>query len=47
MRQSPKMAYTARFQPAEILAGGGWGRLTQAELAAGLPARAALREIVA
>jgi arginine-tRNA-protein transferase len=45
--QSPKMAYKARFRPAEILAGGGWRELTEADLAAGPPARAALRETVA
>jgi arginine-tRNA-protein transferase len=45
--QSPKMAYKARFRPAEILAGGGWRRLTEADLVAGPPARAALRETVA
>jgi arginyl-tRNA--protein-N-Asp/Glu arginylyltransferase len=41
------MAYKARFRPAEILAGGGWRRLTEADLVAGPPARAALRETVA
>ncbi len=45
--QSPKMAYKARFQPAEILAGGGWRRLGPADLESGPPARAALRETVA
>jgi leucyl-tRNA---protein transferase len=45
--QSPKMAYKARFRPAEILAGGGWRTLTAADLDAGPPHRVALRETVA
>ncbi|MDE2335376.1 MAG: arginyltransferase [Rhodospirillales bacterium] len=46
--QSPKMAYKARFRPAEILAGGGWRRLGEADLAAGPPsARLTVTETVA
>ena len=49
--QSPKMAYKARFRPAEILAGGGWRLLTPADIESGPPPgpgqRVALRETIA
>jgi arginine-tRNA-protein transferase len=35
--ESRKMAYKARFRPSEILAAGGWRRLTEADLEAGAP----------
>jgi arginine-tRNA-protein transferase len=37
--ESRKMAYKARFRPCEILAGGGWRRLTEADMDGGFTRR--------
>ena len=39
--ESPKMAYKARFRPSEILLGGAWRMLTEADLRGALPDAAA------
>ncbi len=42
--ESRKMAYKARFRPSEILAGGAWRMLTDADLAGGAPHTALVPE---
>jgi leucyl-tRNA---protein transferase len=40
--ESRKMAYKSRFRPAEVLAGGAWRMLTEADMGDGVAADAAL-----